>query len=191
MKEEKKEHIMQVALETMKKQGIRRVTLGDIARASGMAITSIYYYFPGKNALISATFSQFSAIILARIEDMVKSKQTPQQKLIATWEIIFSSIKESGLLLNMDRKTMTQMVFLMEIIIDQFEARYQKLIRKILLEGKKTGVFHVEDVDLLSLMLSVGLSSLVENEKTQKQILQDGKIIEKMSNLILNGLLTR
>ncbi len=191
MKEEKKEHIMQVALETMKKQGIRRVTLGDIARASGMAITSIYYYFPGKNALISATFSQFSAIILARIEDVVKSKQTPQQKLIATWEIIFSSIKESGLLLNMDRKTMTQMVFLMEIIIDQFEARYQKLIRKILLEGKKTGVFHVEDVDLLSLMLSVGLSSLVENEKTQKQILQDGKIIEKMSNLILNGLLTR
>jgi len=191
MKEEKKEHIMQVALETMKKQGIRRVTLGDIARASGMAITSIYYYFPGKNALISATFSQFSAIILARIEDVVKSKQTPQQKLIATWEIIFSSIKESGLLLNMDRKTMTQMVFLMEIIIDQFEARYQKLIRKILLEGKKTGVFQVEDVDLLSLMLSVGLSSLVENEKTQKQILQDGKIIEKMSNLILNGLLTR
>jgi len=191
MKEEKKEHIMQVALETMKKQGIRRVTLGDIARASGMAITSIYYYFPGKNALISATFSQFSAIILARIEDVVKSKQTPQQKLIATWEIIFSSIKENGLLLNMDRKTMTQMVFLMEIIIDQFEARYQKLIRKILLEGKKTGVFQVEDVDLLSLMLSVGLSSLVENEKTQKQILQDGKIIEKMSNLILNGLLTR
>ena len=86
---------------------------------------------------------------------------------------------------------MTQMVSLAKELINKFQERYQNLIRKILLEGKKTGVFHVEDVDLLSLMLSVGLSSLVENEKTQKQILQDGKIIEKMSNLILNGLLTR
>jgi hypothetical protein len=91
----------------------------------------------------------------------------------------------------MDKNTMTQMVSLVRDLINKFEAEYQKMIRKILLEGKKTGVFQVGDVDLWSLMLSVGLSSLVENEKTQKQILKDDKIVEKMSNLLLNGLLTR
>ncbi len=190
-REAKKEQIIQVAFETIKKYGVRRVTLDDIARASGMAITSIYYYFPSKNALINATLSQFSSTVLKRIEGVVKSKQPPEQKLITSWEIIFSSIKESGFLLNMDRKTMTQMISLTEEIVYKFEAEYQKLIKKILLEGKKAGVFQVADIDLWALMLSVGLSSLIENEKTQKQILQDVNIIEKMSKLLLNGLLTR
>jgi hypothetical protein len=32
---------------------------------------------------------------------------------------------------------------------------------------------------------------LIENENTQEQILKDDKIVEKMSKLLLNGLLTR
>jgi len=190
-KEEKKEQIMQVAFQTIQKYGIRRITLDDIARASGMAITSIYYYFPSKNALITATLSQFSNAILKKLDVVVKSKQPPEEKLVASWEIIFSSIKESGFLLNMDRKTMNQMISLAEDVVSQFEAQYQKLIKKILLEGKKSGVFHVVDVDLWALLLSIGVTSLIENEKTQKQILQDANVIEKMSTLLLKGLLTR
>jgi len=190
-KEEKKEQIMQVAFETIKKYGIKRVTLEDIARASGMATTSIYYYFPSKNALINATITHFSDTILDQIDLVVKSKQSPQQKLISSWEIIFSNIKESGYLLNMDKNTMTQMVSLARDLINKFQKGYQNLTRKILLEGKKSGVFQVDNIDLWALFLSVGLLGLIENENTQEQILKDDKIVEKMSKLLLNGLLIR
>ena len=190
-KEEKKEQIMQVAFETIKKYGIKRVTLEDIARASGMATTSIYYYFPSKNALINATITHFSDTILDQIDLVVKSKQSPEQKLISSWEIIFSNIKESGYLLNMDKNTMTQMVSLARDLINKFQKGYQNLTRKILLEGKKSGVFQVDNIDLWALFLSVGLLGLIENENTQEQILKDDKIVEKMSKLLLNGLLTR
>ena len=190
-KEEKKEQIMQVAFETIKKYGIKRVTLEDIARASGMATTSIYYYFPSKNALINATITHFSDTILDQIDLVVKSKQSPEQKLISSWEIIFSNIKESGYLLNMDKNTMTQMVSLARNLINKFQKGYQNLTRKILLEGKKSGVFQVDNIDLWALFLSVGLLGLIENENTQEQILKDDKIVEKMSKLLLNGLLTR
>ena len=190
-KEEKKEQIMQVAFETIKKYGIKRVTLEDIARASGMATTSIYYYFPSKNALINATITHFSDTILDQIDLVVKSKQSPQQKLISSWEIIFSNIKESGYLLNMDKNTMTQMVSLARDLINKFQKGYQNLTRKILLEGKKSGVFQVDNIDLWALFLSVGLLGLIENENTQEQILKDDKIVEKISKLLLNGLLTR
>jgi AcrR family transcriptional regulator len=190
-KDEKKEQIMQVAFDTIKKYGIKRVTLEDIAHASGMAKTSIYYYYPSKNALITATITHFSNIILDQIELVVKSKQSPQQKLISSWKIIFSNIKESGYLLNMDNNTMTQMMSLARDLINKFQEEYQKLTRKILLEGKKAGVFQVDNIDLWALFLSVGLLGLIENENTQEQILKDDKIVEKMSNLLLNGLLTR
>jgi AcrR family transcriptional regulator len=190
-KEEKKEQIMQVAFEAIKKYGIKRVTLEDIAHASGMAKTSIYYYYPSKNALINATITHFSDTILDQIDLVVKSKQTPEQKLIASWEIIFSNIKESGYFLNMDKNTMTQMVSLARDLINKFQKGYQNLIRKILLEGKKSGVFQVDNIDLWALFLSVGLLGLIENENTQEQILKDDKIVEKMSKLLLNGLLTR
>ena len=190
-KEEKKEQIMQVAFETIKKYGIKRVTLEDIAHASGMAKTSIYYYFPSKNALISATITHFSNTILDQIDFVVKSKQSPQQKLISSWKIIFSNLKESGYFLNMDKSTMTQMVSLARDLINKFQEGYQNLTRKILLEGKKAGVFQVDNIDLWALFLSVGLMGLIENENTQEQILKDDKIVEKMSKLLLNGLLTR
>ena len=190
-KEEKKEQIMQVAFETVKKYGIKRVTLEDIAHASGMATTSIYYYFPSKNALINATITHFLDTILNQINLVVKSKQSPEQKLISSWKIIFSNIKESGYFLNMDNNTMTQMVSLARDLINKFQKGYQKLTRKILLEGKKAGVFQVDDIDLWALFLSVGLLELLENENTQEQILKDDKIVEKMGKLLLNGLLTR
>lgn len=190
-KEEKKEQIMQVAFETVKKYGIKRVTLEDIAHASGMATTSIYYYFPSKNALIKATITHFLDTILNQINLVVKSKQSPEQKLLSSWKIIFSNIKESGYFLNMDNNTMTQMVSLARDLINKFEEEYQKLTRKILLEGKKAGVFQVDDIDLWALFLSVGLMELLENENTQEQILKDDKIVEKMGKLLLNGLLTR
>ena len=190
-KEEKKEQIMQVAFEAIKKYGIKRVTLEDIAHASGMAKTSIYYYFPSKNALINATITHFSDTILDQINLVVKSKQSPEQKLISSWKIIFSNIKESGYFLNMDNNTMTQMVSLAKELINKFQKGYQNLIRKILLEGKKAGVFQVDNIDLWALFLSIGLMGLIENENTQEQILKDDKIVEKMSKLLLNGLLTR
>jgi AcrR family transcriptional regulator len=182
---------MQVAFETIKKYGIKRVTLEDIAHASGMAKTSIYYYFPSKNALINATITHFSDTILDQINLVVKSKQSPEQKLISSWKIIFSNIKESGYFLNMDKNTMTQMVSLAKELINKFQKGYQNLIRKILLEGKKAGVFQVDNIDLWALFLSVGLMGLIENENTKEQILKDDKIVEKMSKLLLNGLLTR
>ena len=190
-KEEKKEQIMQVAFETIKKYGIKRVTLEDIAHASGMATTSIYYYFPNKNTLINATITHFSDTILDQIDLVVKSKQSPEQKLISSWKIIFSNIKESGYFLNMDKNTMTQMVSLARDLINKFQKGYQSLTRIILLEGKKSGVFQVDNIDLWALFLSVGLLGLIENENTQEQILKDDKIVEKMSKLLLNGLLTR
>jgi AcrR family transcriptional regulator len=190
-KKEKKGQIMQVALETIKKYGIKRVTLEDIAHASGMATTSIYYYFPSKNALINDTITHYSNIILDQIDLVVKSKQSPDQKLTSSWKIIFSHMRESGYFLNMDKNAITQMVSLARDLINKFQQGYQKLIRKILFEGKKTGVFQIDNIDLWALFLSVGLLSLVENEKTQKQILKDDKIVEKVSKLLLNGLLKR
>jgi AcrR family transcriptional regulator len=190
-KEERKGLILQVAFDTIKKYGIKRVTLEDIAHASGMAKTSIYYYFPSKNALINETITHFSSAVLHQIDLLVKSKQSPEQKLISSWKIIFSHMRESGYFINMDKNTMNQMASLAKDLINKFQEGYQNLIRKILLEGKKTGVFQVDDIDLWALFLSVGLMGLIENENTQEQILKDDKIVDKVSKLLLNGLLKR
>ena len=190
-KEEKKEQIIQVAFDTIKKHGIKRVTLEDIADASGMAKTSIYYYFPSKNALINETITHFSSSILQRIDLLVQSKQSPEQKLISSWKIIFFHMRESGYFINTDKNTMTQMISLAKDLINKFQKQYQNLIRKILLEGKKKGVFQVDDIDLWALFLSVGLMGIIENENTQEKILKDDKIVDKVSKLLLNGLLKR
>lgn len=100
-------------------------------------------------------------------------------------------MRESGYFINMDKNTMTQVVSLAKDLINKFQEGYQNLIRKILLEGKKTGVFQIDNIDLWALFLSVGLMGLIVNENSQDQILKDDKIVDKVSKLLLNGLLTR
>src|SRR5260370_12373667 len=52
--EEKRQRLIETALQVMYQQGTHRTTLADVAQASGVPLGNIYYYFKTKDALVEA-----------------------------------------------------------------------------------------------------------------------------------------
>ena len=89
-KDEKRAKLIETAIETIGRYGIKKTTLEDIAKTAGMATTSMYYYFPSKNELLRVALSSIGDALLAEVEVVVNSSSPPEKKLISAWRPLFS-----------------------------------------------------------------------------------------------------
>ena len=190
-KDEKKAKIIQLSIETIRKHGIKKTTIEDIANASGMAPASIYYYFSNKKELLRAAVSTIMNTVFDGIEIAVKSPCSPEEKLISTWKAIFLEANKSGFFLNLDMRVRSQLMMIAGEIVDEFDRRHKALVRKILLEGKKQGVFHVDDIEMTSTFLSNGVWGLILNTVDHGKMELTEAWVDELGKLLMNGLKKR
>jgi AcrR family transcriptional regulator len=190
-KDEKRAKLIETAIETIGRYGIKKTTLEDIAKTAGMATTSMYYYFPSKNELLRVALSSIGDALLAEVEVVVNSSSPPEKKLISAWRPLFSSAKRSGFLVNLDAITKSEVLHLAHDLVEDFNRRYTALIRRILEQGKAEGVFLVNDFELTATVLSVGVLGLLLNTAGQAQFDLIERQIEVVGELLMNGLRKR
>lgn len=58
---EKRRRLTRAAARVLHEQGVERTTLADIARAAGVPVGNVYYYFKTKDELVRAALSEHSA----------------------------------------------------------------------------------------------------------------------------------
>jgi AcrR family transcriptional regulator len=190
-KDEKKTKLIQVAIETIRKHGIRKTTLEDIASASGMAPTSMYYYFANKNDLLRAAISTLLNRAFDEVERVISLSCTLEEKLISTWKVLFFETNRSGFLLNPDRRVRSQIMELAEEFVSDFNTRYKTLVKKILSEGSEQGVFHIEDLEATAAVLSSGVWGILLSTVNQTQSETTEAWLDEWGKLLMNGLKTR
>ena len=79
--QERVELILASTAGILRKQGIGAVTTNSIAAEAGIPVSSIYQYFPGKVAILSALYEQY----LAGIVTVIDAFATPE-RLQQPWE---------------------------------------------------------------------------------------------------------
>jgi AcrR family transcriptional regulator len=189
--EEKRDQLIEAAIDVIGRLGIKKTAMDDIARATGMATPSLYYYFPNKNELVRAALASVITALLAEIETVVASSTDPKAKLVKAWRIPFSSAKRSGLLVNLDALTKSEVLHLTQDVVERFHSRYTVLIRRILEQGKASGQFEIKDLDVASMALSVGFMGLLVNTAGKDQFDLIDQRIEDLADLLMTGLCKR
>jgi len=190
-KDEKKAQLIQTVLETIRKQGIRKTTLEDIAAASGMAPPSMYYYFANKNSILRAAISAFLDCAFDEAEKAVRLSTTPEEKLMSTWKVLFFEVQRSGFLLSSDRGVRSQLMDLSDEFASDFNTRYRALVQTILSEGNKQGVFNVEDLEATAALLSTGAWCILLNPVTQARSDITESLLDEWGKLLMSGLRKR
>ena len=190
-RENKRAKLVEVALVVLRRQGIRKTTLNDIAEAAGIAPTSIYYYFANKNELLRAVLRSLTQDCLQEVRAVVKSSIAPEKKLTESWKLLFSTAQRSGLMVNLHAEVKPEVLRIGDDIIKDFSAQYEGAIRKILREGQKLRRFQIEDLDLTVTFLSGSVIGLLITFAGESQFELFGQRIEKLGNLIMKGLQTR
>lgn len=160
-KEEKKRMLLEAASEVFQELGPHKTTLEDIAHRSGMAKTSLYYYFKGKKDILATVIRNEQVRFFEMLTRATDAQGTAEAKMCSLVEAHHHFISCKAL--RMPKKTIIeQLVFhsLFEPGKDEYFQPLKSIIEHILQQGIEWGDLKpVEDLDLVSHVITICMVS--------------------------------
>jgi AcrR family transcriptional regulator len=190
-KDDKKARITSVAIETIRKHGVRKTTIEDIADASGMAPASLYYYFQNKTDIVRAALDTLMNTAFDDVEEVIQSRSTVEEKLDVAVKSVILRFGSSGILMDMNKSTRSEMLLIGNEFSDKFNHRYKALIKDILSEGSREGVFYMKDVELTASILSSAVFGYIMSSVNVDQVELSEVWVDEVGKLLMYGLKKR
>jgi AcrR family transcriptional regulator len=79
--EKTREAILAKALDLFRARGFEVATMRDIARAANVATGAAYYYFPSKEAIVSAYYEQVQRVHAEKVREQLQGKEGLRERL--------------------------------------------------------------------------------------------------------------
>jgi AcrR family transcriptional regulator len=161
------EEILQAALQLYRKYGPTKVTMDNVAQATGRSRSSLYYYFKNRDEIFQAVLDRVTHDVAQEIRVAVNAADTLNEKIYAfcltkiktseAWKRLF---KAMDLLMSADEKSKhTQF---MDALHNKLIYLERGILTEILSEAaKQTGrnISHLEQ-DLLAFILSSSIRGI-------------------------------
>jgi len=184
-KRKNKEGIIEVARKIFAFYGYKKATLDEIATASGMGKSSIYYYFSCKEDVFRSVIETEAGIMKSRLNEAIGNAKDPIEKFRQYVTIRMGVIDElanyyqaihSDYLLNLD---------FVKKMRENYDKQEVDLLKTIFLEGTELGLFRIADEELAALAVTTALKGLEapimadKNEKLTKHRME--RIVQMLS----------
>lgn len=192
IKEEVRVHIVGIARRIFTRYGFRKTTMEEIANASQMGKSSIYYYFKSKEEIFRAVVEFEATMLKEQLGKIISKNISPPERLkayilfrlhhVRTLENFYSALNE---------ETLSYMGFILEIR-HNFEAEEQELVSRILEDGMEQGVFQLSSSKIGAIAISTMMKGLElpllldEAHKTDRE-----ELMEDLIRVLFNGILKR
>ena len=86
LSEERKNEILDAALEVFGELGLQEASVDDVVERSGLSKGTLYWYFKSKDRLIGALMKRFFAQELGKMRELQQGRGTVRERLCATAE---------------------------------------------------------------------------------------------------------
>jgi TetR/AcrR family transcriptional regulator len=194
--EDKKELILDCAKQIFAKYGYAKTTLEDIANVLGLKKNTLYYYFPGKEAIFKAVLSREANLFWNEILSTVNKKKSASQKL---YTILVEGMQYTRKRVNLHDFASEAFLDVKQAFADSpndFSERQVDEISKIVDEGIKNNEFKKCNSKEIARCLINFLCSVEhrEIEKSKKEFLSEvnfeliDNTIIPLLNLIIEGM---
>lgn len=141
---DKRQTILDAALETFVKRGYHSTRVAEIAAAAGVAEGTLYNYFPGKEELLLAVFDDKWGGIVEDIRARIAPLDDPNEKLKTMFSTVVRLFKKDRHLAEIFLVDVKQSsVFLNNYPVNRV-VEFIDLIEDILEEGKRKGVYRAD-----------------------------------------------
>ena len=192
IKEEVRAHIVGIARRIFTRYGFRKTTMEEIASASQMGKSSIYYYFKSKEEIFRAVVEFEAMMLQERLSRIIEKNNSPPDRLkayilfrlhhVRTLENFYAALNE---------ETLSHMGFILDIRRN-FEIEELQLVGEILEDGMKQGVFQLSSSKIGAIAISTMMKGLElpllldEAHKTDRE-----ELMEDLIRVLLYGILKR
>ncbi len=183
--------LVDVARQLFARMGVDNITMNDIAQASGKGRRTLYTYFKNKNeiylAVVESELSQLHRVLM----DVSEKTLPADEKLITFIYTRLDAIKALVFRNGTLRATFFRDIWRVEKVRKDFDVLEVKLLKNILDDGVKEGIFSMPDTEITALVLHHALKGLevpyirgVMGDSISKRIKRRDNVI----NLIFNGI---
>lgn len=186
-----RERFIEVARQLFARKGVENTTMNDIASASDKGRRTIYTYFKSKREIFNAVIASETDELLNRLRRIVVLDIPPQDKLEKYIDCRFETMSEivsrNGSLRAGFFRDVRKVDRARKLITD----KESSLLKEILSEGVRKGIFHIGDLDAASLVITHTLHGLdvpyVRDNISKEGVTQD-QLKKYITRLILFGI---
>lgn len=191
MKEDKKEIILQIARKLFTRYGLKKTSVDDIASEAKIGKATIYYYFKSKQEIFKTVVDRELAILKDAIREAISKEDSPEGKLRA---FILTRISRTHELVNLYRVTkdiVTELLPDLEKIRKSHFTEELNILKEILSEGVKKGIFKVKRIELTSLAMVSVLKGLEYPWVLEGKTLDIEKSVDALLHILFKGIVVK
>ncbi len=142
---DKRELILNAAQECLRDRGLKGLNIRDVAKAAGVSLGSVHYYFSSKEEILVEIFRQF----VQRVSQATLSG-TPHSN---PWQVLTDLLDGYFAELSRDPATCQGFVDLwnqvpqnedLRQLMEKYYRRSAEFLTDLIKEGKRQGLFHVD-----------------------------------------------
>lgn len=159
-KEKKREIILQIARKLFARYGLKKTSVDDIAAEAKISKATIYYYFKSKQEIFKTVVDREWAILRNAVREAISREKSPQKKLRAFILTRMSYMRKLENLHGVTKDIVTELLPDLEKIRESHFMEEMNIIKEILSEGVKKGIFGGKKIGLTSLAMVSALKGL-------------------------------
>lgn len=144
-----REILIDIARQLFARKGLEETTMNDIAVASGKGRRTLYTYFKSKEDVFDAVVSTEMDRLSDEMTRVAQKEMNPEDKLVVLIYAHLDSIKEVVQRNGNMRAEFFRDIWRVSLIRQRFDSNERHLLKDILTEGCRTGVFEIEDINLV------------------------------------------
>ncbi|MEE4197871.1 MAG: TetR/AcrR family transcriptional regulator [Bacteroidales bacterium] len=153
--------IVAIASHVFSKFGFKKATMEDIARASGMGKSSIYYYFTSKEEIFEAVVKKEAYQLSLELDQkVVNTHDNPKEKLRKYVLIRMRYLKEMVNFYETLKNDYLGNFAFTERVREKYDIEEQQIIQNILQVGLDQGLFKLKETKITAITLATALKGL-------------------------------
>ncbi len=188
---QKKQLIKSAARDLFFRFGFSKTSMEDIARQSGLAKPTLYYYYTNKQEIFNGVVIDEATRFMDKVEKNLPPELPADEKIILFFQLIYKGLKRYA-------SEMAKVPDLMydhsphgKPIVEAINKSFAEKLCPLLLAGKEEGLFDFKDVDVTVSTLVFMTDFLnIEWMRLHSEKIRD-QIVERMIDIVLNGLRRR
>lgn len=159
-KKKNQKNIIEVARRIFAFYGFKKATLEEIASASGMGKSSIYYYFASKEDVLRAVIETEAEIMKNKLLDAISKGSNPIEKFrqyVTTRIEVINELTNYYQVVHSDHLLQIDFITNMRKSYDQQEV---DLLKDIFQEGVNSDLFRIKDSEIAAIAVTTALKGL-------------------------------
>lgn len=171
--------------------GFSKTSMEDIARHSGMAKPTLYYYYPNKEAIFNEVVVEEAEAFMNKVESKLPQDVPADEKIAVFFRTTYRDLKRYAARIAEVPEYMCDHLPQGRPILEKINLLFREKLLPLLQAGKKEGIFEFENEEITVLTL-VFMSDFLNLDWMHRhpEALRD-RVVDTMIEITLNGLKRR